>query len=399
MKKIAILLLSSALTLALVQCSKRKNPVDAQVPHGLTYQLAFSSQSIQGDIMQDPPARDVFVYTPPGYDENDSSTTYPVLYLLHGYGGTQNYFQALFSLQQLMDEMIYDGEIEPMIVVTPNATNALGGSFYTNSYIPNDSSQSFGGLMQDFITEEVVPIVDSVFRTADDRAHRAIGGHSMGGYGAVKLAMLRNDLFSSASSMSGPLAFWGDYNPGDPGSATFLGILELLPYVFAENQFTPGDTAAFYAIAPDPSKRLTNMMFAMAIAFSPHDPNNPDTTYAHLFSTPGTGFVGRVDLPFGADGQVALPIWSLWMAHDVTALYSAGFSGVFDSTALYVDAGEDDDIGMQGQAQVFIAVAGASIDEYHIYSGFDNIYHADHTTYIGERLRYVIKFHSDSFGQ
>jgi len=397
MKKFAIFMLALALVSSLVQCSKRKNPADPVIPQGLIWTLTFESRSISGDVMQDPPARDVLVYTPPGYDEYDSTTTYPVLYLLHGYGGDHTYFNALFSLKDLMDELIYKGEIEPMIVVTPNATNALGGSFYTNSYYPTDSTQSFGGLMQNFLTDEVVSLIDSVFHTSADRAHRGIAGHSMGGYGAVKLAMLRNDLFSSASSMSGPLAFWGGY----PADTTFLGVLELMPYVFAENGFVPGntheDTVAFYSIAPGPTKRLTNMIFAMAIAFSPHDPNNPDTSYAHLFNTPGTGFVGKVDLPFGVDGQVALPIWNLWMAQDVTALYSAGYGAVFANTDLYVDAGADDELGMQGQAQVFYIVAGASIDQYQEYSGFDNIYPADHTSFVGERLRDVLKFHNRSF--
>lgn len=399
MKKTVLIMLAAVVFAALAQCSKRKNPVDSTIPQGLVFDLAFSSQALSGDIVQDPPARDVAVYTPPGYNQSDT-VTYPVLYLLHGFGGDQNYYTAIYSVGKIIDEMIADGEIQPMIVVTPNADNVLGGGFYTNSYplidsLQYDSTQSFAGLMQDYITDEIVPLIDSLFRTRADRQHRGISGHSMGGYGAVKLAMIRNDLFGSASSMSAPLAFWGA-GPSDP---TFHGFVDFFPFVFAENNFTPGDTAAFYSIAPGTSKRLTNMMFAMASAFTPHDPANLDTTYAHLFSTQGTGFVGRVDLPFGADGQLAMPIWNHWMAHDVTALYQAVYHSVFDNTDLYVDAGAQDDLYLNAQSQVFAAVAVSNIDFFEIYSGFDDFYHADHTTYIGERLRKVLKFHSDSFSQ
>jgi hypothetical protein len=395
MKKLTILLSATILVVTTVHCSKRENPVDPVYPQGLIWNQTFSSQSILGDIMQDPPARGVLVYTPPSYVLDDTSVTFPVLYLLHGFNGHDNYYTSLFGLAAAMDEMIYTGEIDPMIVVTPDATNALGGSFYTNSYAVYDSSQSYAGLMQDFITEEVIPLIDSTFHTVADRDHRGIGGHSMGGYGAVKLAMLRNDLFSSASSMSAPLAFWGGY----PADTTFLGLVDLFPFVFAENNFTPGDSAAYYAIAPAPGKRLTNMMFAMGSAFSPHHPDDPDTTYAHMFTTQSTGFVGFIDLPFGADGQLAMPVWNLWMAHDVIALYSAGYGDVFANTDLYVDSGAEDDLGLYGHAQVFQSVAGDNIDQFEIYSGFDDFYPPDHTTYVGERLKEVLIFHSNSFAQ
>jgi len=400
MKKLNALMLIAVVLTASIQCSKRDNPVDVEIPQGSLWNLTFHSQSIDGDMMLDPPQRGVIVYTPPNYDVDSSTVTYPVVYLLHGFGGTENYFTALFSLQDLMDEMIYNGEIDPMIVVTPNATNALGGSFYTNSFAyvdtlapAPDSSQSFAGLMEDFITDEVVAMTDSLFNTDATREKRGISGHSMGGYGALKLAMLRNDLFGSAASMSGPIAFWGGY----PVDTTYLGLLDLIPYVFAENSFTPGDTAAFYSIAPGVGKRLTNMMFSMASAFSPHHPNDSDTTYAHLFST--IGFVGRVDLPFGADGQVAMPIWNRWMTHDVTALYGGGYGGVFANTDLYVDCGQEDDLGLYGMAQVFQSVAMDNIDQFEIYSGFDDFYPPDHITLVAERLKGALKFHNASFDQ
>lgn len=396
MKKILFAIAIMIVALALTQCSKRDNPVDAQIQHGLFWTLYFESSAIRGDVMEDYWFRNILVYTPPGYDAADTSgPNYPVLYLLHGYGGTHTYFKGLYDLGDVMDNLISSGEIEPMIVVTPNATNNLGGSFYTNS--PEIGAQSYAGRMQDFITNEVVYIIDSVFNTIPDRAHRGIAGHSMGGYGAVKLAMLRNDLFGSAASMSASLAFWGT----NPTSPQFDGILELFPAVYQENGFNPldtvvaGDTAAFYGITPGSGKRITNMMFAMGSAFSPHDPANTDTSFAHYFNT-GL-FNGHIDLPFGVDGQVDSTIWTRWMYNDVTALFMGGWGAVFDSTALYVDCGEDDDLALNYQAEVFAQVAGAAIDQFEIYPGVPNLYPASHTGLINERLKKVVKFHDNVF--
>jgi S-formylglutathione hydrolase FrmB len=238
MRKITILLLVAALLPALMQCSKRENPVDAAAgPQGYFWNLAFDSQAISGDIMLSNPGRDVLVYTPPGYDQTDTATTYPVLYLLHSFGMNQNLFKGVFSLGETMDDLINSGQIEPMIVVTADASNKLGGSFYTNS--PQFGGQSFAGNFQDYITDEIVPLVDSVFHTIQDREHRGIGGFSMGGYGAVKIGMLRNDLFGSVSSLSGPVAFMGAYP--DTTNPYALGLLSLMSGMLAENNFVqPG---------------------------------------------------------------------------------------------------------------------------------------------------------------
>jgi S-formylglutathione hydrolase FrmB len=296
-----------------------------------------------------------------------------------------------------MDEMISSGQIDPMIVVTPNATNNLGGGFYTNSPVMSNG-RYYGGRMQDFVADEVVHIIDSVYNTIPNRAHRGISGHSMGGYGAVRLALQRNELFGSVSSMSAPLAFAGQ---GTSDTALFNGLWELMPMVYFENGFTPGNVSAFYNITPAPSKRLTSMMFAMAAAFSPRDPTDPDTNYAHRFST--RGFAGYIKLPFDVNGQLVSSIWdSLWMANDVTAmlLMQPGLLGVFDSTALYVDAGAEDDLGLNYHAQVFAGVAGAAVDQFEIYPGIGGgLYPADHFALISERLKKVAKFHDNAFGQ
>jgi S-formylglutathione hydrolase FrmB len=394
MKKILGLALILASSLAFVSCSDRELPVDVEEPSGLYYFFGFTSEALNNNVMEDFPVREILIYAPPGYDTYDHRTRYPVLYLLHGFGGDHNYYRGLYGLAETMDELINSGEIEPMIVVVPNASNNLGGGFYTNSpdTLSGYPGQSFGGFYQDFICNEVVDSIDANYKTIPLREFRGIAGHSMGGYGAIKLAMLRNDLFGSVSSMSGPLGFNAQLG-NVPG---FHGILTLIPGVFDENGIEEGDTAGYFAIMPGTQKILTNMFFAMAAAFSPHDPDNPDTSLAHkLF--PGRQY--KVDLPFDAEGEVDETIWPLWLANDVSTLFLSAYSGVFDSTDLYVDAGNQDDFFFQLQSQYFAAAAGEydAIDFFEIYSGSGNNLEPDHMTLINERLRQVIEFHDESF--
>lgn len=396
MKKIMALTVISAFALILTTCSERELPVDAEQPSGLYYSFGFTSAALSDNVLDDFPVREVLVYTPPGYDTHDYRTRYPVLYLLHGYGGDHNYYRGLYGLAETMDDLINSGEIDPMIVVTPNASSNLGGGFYTDSpdTLAGYPGRSFAGLYLDFVANEVVDSIDANYKTIPLRKFRGVSGHSMGGYGAIKMAMLRNDLFGSASSMSGPLAFNARF--GDVPE--YAGLLTLLPGVFAENNFVPGDTAAYYAIRPGTQKLLTNMFFAMAAAFSPHDPANPDTSVAHIVFT-GRSF--KVDLPFTAGDSTGVAIdtsvWMLWLANDVSTMYLSAYGGVFDSTDLYVDAGDQDDLYFNLQSRYFGVVSADNIDYYEMYSGLGPGFPADYSSLIADRLRYVIRFHDQSF--
>jgi enterochelin esterase family protein len=397
MKKITVILLIAVLSVFMMQCSKRENPVITDIPHGLFFDgLSFTSSAINGNVMQDFPNRDVIVYTPPGYVDSLTEIRYPVLYLLHGYGGDQNYFRSIYGLGNTIDEMIYEGEIEPMLIVTANASNSLGGGFYTNS--PDFGEGSFAGNYEDFIIDELITLIDDTFNTIADRDHRAIAGHSMGGYGALKLAMFHPDLFCATASMSGPLAFWGTY----PLTEDFPGLLALMPTVFEENGFVPGDMEAFNNITPGPGKRLTNMMFAMAAAFSPTDPADTLMEFAHAFSTPL--YTGHVDLMFDYMGNVPTEpgsVWSRWLANDVTALFAGGYAAALANMAVYVDCGVDDDIGLNYHADVFAGAFFNAFDRYpdvyDVYPAIGDNYPATHTAIIAARLPHVLSFVNDAF--
>ncbi|MBD3584001.1 alpha/beta hydrolase [Flavobacterium selenitireducens] len=147
------------------------------------------------------PEREISVYLPPGYDA--SKKRYPVIYYLHG-------FQANHiitpEMQNILDSAIAKHKIKPFILVQANHFTLFEGSFYTNS--------SLTGNWADFEAIELVPYIDKKFRTIANRDSRAIAGHSMGGHGALKIAMLHPEIFSSVYALSpGLLALVKEFGP------------------------------------------------------------------------------------------------------------------------------------------------------------------------------------------
>ena len=135
------------------------------------------------------PNRRISVYLPPGYDQ--STKRYPVIYYLHGF---MNNDSILPNGKNILDMAIAKNKIRPYILVIADNNTLFSGSFYSNS--------SLTGNWSDFEAKELVAYMDKNFRTIPTRDARGIGGHSMGGYGVLKIAMMYPDVFSCAYAMS-----------------------------------------------------------------------------------------------------------------------------------------------------------------------------------------------------
>ena len=127
------------------------------------------------------------VLLPDGYET--STETYPVVYLLHGYGDDEKAWYTSGGLQFYVDQ--YAGQIVDMIYVMPAA-------YY--SYYVNKFSGDYPYM--DMMTDELVPTIDSLFRTKKDKTSRAVMGYSMGGYGALILPALNPDVFTVGVPLS-----------------------------------------------------------------------------------------------------------------------------------------------------------------------------------------------------
>lgn len=121
----------------------------------------------------------------------DSKKSYPVVYLLHGLGDDETSWLEYGQISQYADKSVESDESVPMIFVMPEAFR---------TYYVNDYKGSF--LYQDMFVKELVPYIDSLFRTKANRQHRALMGYSMGGFGALNLHLKHPDVFGSAVPLS-----------------------------------------------------------------------------------------------------------------------------------------------------------------------------------------------------
>ena len=165
---------------------------------GKTVVKKFIAPSIQNNRGGEDPMRRLTVYLPPGYD--NSKQRYPVVYFLHGFGVNDSLDIAFLEYDKLLNVAMQSKFVKPMILVFPNSFTRYGGSFYTNS--------SLTGKWADFISKDIVEYVDKHFRTIPERNSRGIAGHSMGGYGTIKLAMEYPEVFGAAYALSPAVLSW-----------------------------------------------------------------------------------------------------------------------------------------------------------------------------------------------
>lgn len=152
------------------------------------------------------------IYLPPTYD-SDPRRRYPVLYMLHGAGGHYSEWVA-YGLPEEAENMVWDGQIQPVIIVMPQGDQ----SFFANHTAGDEARWG------DYIAYDLVDYIDATYRTIPNRASRAIGGLSMGGFGALHLAFLHPDIYGTV----------GAHSPALPGFLEGMEDIFATPGSFAE---------------------------------------------------------------------------------------------------------------------------------------------------------------------
>jgi enterochelin esterase-like enzyme len=187
--------------------------------------------------------RHIFVYTPPGYDAN-TSTRYPVLYLQHGGGEDERVWIEMGRTNVILDNLLAEGKVRPMIVVME--TSAVGGAGRgAGAGVPAGAGRGAapaanagagagagggrgfgmggpgGGPYGQLMVNDLIPWIDSNFRTLADKDHRAMAGLSMGGMQTASVTMVNLDKFSYIGLFSGGAAtgFGGGRGNAAPGAA------------------------------------------------------------------------------------------------------------------------------------------------------------------------------------
>jgi len=280
---IAVFLLTWALLLP-----GTATPVQAQ---GTLAEVSFYSSALDQE-------RSFSIYLPAGYDP-EGATRYPVVYFLHGLGASPQTYSGALSLG--LDVLIGMRTISPVIVVLPDGGAApYAGSFYTSSALYGD--------IEGYLTEDLVRYVDAHYATIDSRQGRALIGHSMGGFGAMRLALRHPELFRAAVSHSGPL---------DLAQAPTVMPALLAEYGAPPYEYTP--TAGFFSLA----------VFSMAGAFTPAAP----------------GAASLVELPVDSQGRLVPEVLARWNEHSpVRFARELAARGV--ALELLFDCGTEDELGL-----------------------------------------------------
>lgn len=175
---------------ALALVALATSPAQAQEKARIEWKV-LHSKAMEGNLEGNSADRGAFVVTPPGYDEHPEKR-YPVVYFLHGYWATPQMYQESMKFDEAVDEAARAGN--EVIMVIPDGHSKLKGGFYSNSPTV--------GNYEAFVGEDLVKWVDATYRTVAKREARGLSGHSMGGYGTMRLAMKYPQTFSSIYAMS-----------------------------------------------------------------------------------------------------------------------------------------------------------------------------------------------------
>nr|AQQ74666.1 hypothetical protein [uncultured bacterium] len=299
--------------------------------------VTAAGPSLAGNLAGDPADREVSVYLPADYAKQ-GSRRYNVLYLLHGFtdNDAQWFGRAgkhFVNVPEAVDSAVAAG-VPGFIVVMPNALTRFGGSMYSNSAVNGD--------WETFVSRDLVKFIDARYRTVATPAGRGIAGHSMGGYGALRLAMKAPGVFGSVYAMS-PCCLGANLQPD---ARMFEGAqrIKSLDEIAASDFFTKA-------------------MLASAAAWSPNPKKPP------LY----------IDLPY-QDGKLVPEVVASQAANAPLAMFHQYVSALKGYKAIAIDSGDQD---------AFIAPTVTQMhglfDEYGIAHDYE-IYEGDHLNRIHERL-------------
>ncbi|WP_333820960.1 alpha/beta hydrolase [Ohtaekwangia sp.] len=327
-----------------------------QVATGTVQRIKVHGKFLEQNLSGDSAERYVSVYLPASY-KNNPAKRYPVVYFLHGYTDNDAKFYGFekhwMTLPPILDSVFAKDAMHEMIVVTPNAYTTFQGSMYSNS--------ATTGNWEDFIAEELVAYIDSHFRTLAKTESRGLCGHSMGGYGALRIGRKYPDVFSVVYLLS-PCCLNSPPMSLQPIPQSFLRADSIKTL----DEVLKADFG-------------TKALFASAAAWSPNPANPP------FF----------IDLPV-KEGKVQPGILQKWDANRPLNNLDQYIFNIRKLKAIGFDAGTKD-----AWIAESIKTLDNELNKYGIKHFFE-IYEGDHINRVAERIQNkMVKFFSDnlSFGK
>jgi len=350
---------SLAMTLATAVCmlpsAKAQTQQGGPELKGTVEKIKVHGKSLEGNLEGDSPERDVLVYLPPSYAK-EPNRRYPVVYFLHGYGVGADRYWSMMAVPETAEKDIASGAAREMILVHPDAFTVYNGSMYSNSLTTGD--------WEDYIAEDLVNYIDGHYRTIADRNSRGLAGHSMGGYGTIRIGMKHPEVFSALYPMSSCCLM----NNPQPGQGA-------RPAPAAR---PPADPAS----SGQPKQQagrggFVNARFAQAAAWAPN-PKNPPQFF---------------DLP-EKDGKYDAVIGAKWLANSPLVMVDQYVPNLKQYRAIAMDVGLQDTL-LQSNQDLDQALTRLGIQ--HTFE----TYEGNHTNHVKDRFEMkVLPFFSAnlSFG-
>lgn len=170
---------------------------DRAVPHGDLRTVTYHSTALKSE-------RRVYVWTPPGYNGNGEPL--PVLYFYHGFGDSGLSAIDQGRIPQMMDNLLAEGKIKPMLVVVPDTETDIPQAIAEN-FPPQERRKNFYPLnakaADNELMHDIIPLIDSRFNVRKDADGRALAGLSQGGYQALVSGMNHLESFGWLATFSG----------------------------------------------------------------------------------------------------------------------------------------------------------------------------------------------------
>jgi hypothetical protein len=341
---------------------------------GTTVVLEFDSRILRDNPLGDPHLRKLAVWLPPGYDTGTVRGTragrgrrYPVLFDLVGYTGSGlahlNWRPFDENVPERVARLLHDRRIGPCIVVFPDCFTCLGGNQYINT--------SAMGRYADYLTGELVPLVDREFRTLASRDHRGVFGKSSGGYGAMVHGMRYPRTWGAIANHSGHALFDFCYLTDWPRTLNDLDRYRKRGRTAGRVDVLKDERGADRGIDDGRARRFLEhvwereklsdaeahalMNLAMAATYDP-DPSVP------------LGF----RLPFNLEtGEIIPARWKQWQKHDPVNMVARYRQNLRTLRCIYLDCGWRDQYHLHYGARI-LSKRLARHRIAHVYEEFDD---------------------------
>jgi S-formylglutathione hydrolase FrmB len=283
----------------------------------------ITSELLRGNPLGDPYERPLWVYLPPGYDD-DPDRRYPAVYVIQGYTGHLEMWRNRAPFRQpfteTADAVFARGQAPAALVVYVDAWTSYGGSQFVDS--PGT------GRYHSYLCDEVVPWVDGRYRTLPDAAHRAITGKSSGGFGAMITPMLRPDLFGALATHAGDALYELSYIP------EFGPAVRLLRDYDGDIWRWWDDFRSRVSFTKEADQVLLGLL-GVAACFSAHED-------------------GSVELPFDSrTGTIRPEAWERWLDWDPVRMAPRYAGALRSLRGIWIDAGTRDEYFLDLGAEAF----------------------------------------------